>query len=190
MNFLGHAFLTPDNNDLRFGNFIADGVKGNPVGKYAAGVVDGIILHRKIDAFSDHHASYKALRNILPDSLKRFSGILGDMYFDHFLASRWEDFSVEKLTDFTGRYYAYLQTRSDEMPHLTLKYFPYMVAHDWLASYCSALSTARSIEQIAIRRPMLGLMAAGGDWLLEHQASLGPLSASFLVDAQGFFTKK
>ncbi len=42
MNFLAHAHLSGDNDEILFGNFIADAIKGKQVEKYAKDIQSGI----------------------------------------------------------------------------------------------------------------------------------------------------
>ena len=51
MNFLAHIFLSGNDEEVMIGNFIADAVKGRDYLGYSDGIVKGILLHRRIDAF-------------------------------------------------------------------------------------------------------------------------------------------
>jgi acyl carrier protein phosphodiesterase len=55
MNFLAHEFLSQGNKGIRVGNFLADFIRGNDLEKYPKDVKTGILLHRSIDEFTDHH---------------------------------------------------------------------------------------------------------------------------------------
>ena len=58
MNYLGHLALSGENEDVLFGNFIADAVKGNSYHKFNNSIQKGILLHRFIDHFTDNHPIY------------------------------------------------------------------------------------------------------------------------------------
>ena len=49
MNFLGHLYLAGDDRNLRFGNFIADHIKGIAIESYPPEIARGIMMHRAID---------------------------------------------------------------------------------------------------------------------------------------------
>lgn len=182
--------MTPFNNNLRFGNFIADSVKGNPKGKYPEGVIEGIKLHRQIDAFSDNHPSYSALKVMLPEHLKRFSGILGDMYFDHFLASDWAFYKDQSLEEFLREYHAYLDSRFAEMPIQVQFFYPFMRDREWLLNYRNLAFMSNSISGLAERRPMLNQMKEGGNWLEENRDLAASLFPSFMADIISFVNEK
>ena len=59
MNFLAHIHLSGPDKNLRFGNFIADGIRGKEIKNYPLEVQAGIHLHRTIDSFTDQHPTFK-----------------------------------------------------------------------------------------------------------------------------------
>jgi len=44
MNFLAHLYLSPDNEDILLGNFIADAVKGKTFDNYKQSIKNGILI--------------------------------------------------------------------------------------------------------------------------------------------------
>ncbi len=55
MNYLVHLFFSDHSEEALLGSLLGDFVKGNPAGRFSAGVSDAILLHRKVDSFSDAH---------------------------------------------------------------------------------------------------------------------------------------
>ena len=55
MNYLAHVYLSCADEALTIGNFIADHVKGKAYLDYPETIQKGILLHRKIDHFTDQH---------------------------------------------------------------------------------------------------------------------------------------
>jgi acyl carrier protein phosphodiesterase len=77
------------------GNFIGDFVKGNSYLQYPDAISKGILLHRKIDKFTDSHPVYREIiENIRPE-FGRYAGIMADMYSDFFLATDFSKYSPE-----------------------------------------------------------------------------------------------
>ena len=105
MNFLAHQYLSGSNEGLRIGNFIGDFVKGNKWQNYPEPIQQGILLHRSIDDFTDHNIFVKQSMNILKPTLGRYSGIANDIFFDHFLAKQWSEFSDINLELFVRETY-------------------------------------------------------------------------------------
>ncbi|HAH23283.1 MAG TPA: DUF479 domain-containing protein, partial [Prolixibacteraceae bacterium] len=56
MNYLAHIYLSGDSEEITVGNFIGDFVKGNRHQEFPEQVAFGILLHRRIDSFTDQHA--------------------------------------------------------------------------------------------------------------------------------------
>ncbi len=90
---------------MQIGNFIADAVKGMAYKHYPEQIAAGILLHRKIDDFTDNHPAVRETVRQLRPYFGRYSGILLDIYFDYLLASRFTQFSPLSLNRFAWRFY-------------------------------------------------------------------------------------
>ena len=55
MNFLAHFFLSHQTPELLIGSYLGDFVKGNQYRQYNEAVQQGILLHREVDRYTDHH---------------------------------------------------------------------------------------------------------------------------------------
>ncbi len=64
MNYLAHLFLSGNNDLLKIGNFMADGIRGNDYLNFPEEVKNGIILHRHIDTFTDAHPMYRKTNTV------------------------------------------------------------------------------------------------------------------------------
>jgi acyl carrier protein phosphodiesterase len=137
MNFLAHSHLSGNNRDILFGNFIADSVKGKNFNKYPNDIKNGILIHRKIDVFTDRHEIVKESINILRPHYGKFSGIVVDIYYDHFLAVNWHDYHNDNLSDFAREVYLTLGKRFQHLPNRTLRILPFLIAQNWLVAYAN-----------------------------------------------------
>lgn len=81
---------------MQLGGFIADFVKGNKKESYPDHVWKGIVLHRKIDEFTDNHPAVREAVNLLRPAFGRYSAIILDMYFDHILAQNFSKYTNHK----------------------------------------------------------------------------------------------
>ena len=91
MNFLAHIYLSGSDPDILLGNFMADQIKGRDLSSYGHNVRNGIILHRMIDHFTDTHVVSGEARAILRPSMGKYAGVVLDVFYDHFLATKWND---------------------------------------------------------------------------------------------------
>ena len=63
MNYLAHFYLSNHDKNLIVGNYIADDVKGKAYLDYPLEIQKGILLHRKIDDFTDNHPIVNISKN-------------------------------------------------------------------------------------------------------------------------------
>src|SRR5690606_21585404 len=63
--------------------------------------------------------------------------IIVDIYYDHFLAKNWTDYSPWPLEEFVARFYALLEENHALLPAATQHMMPYMIGENWLVSYAS-----------------------------------------------------
>ena len=85
MNYLGHLVLSGQDDEVLLGNFMADAVKGSSYKMYSTGVQKGILLHRKIDDFTDKHQSYLEGKRRFYDVYPKMGGVILDIVYDHLL---------------------------------------------------------------------------------------------------------
>lgn len=97
MNYLAHIYLSGADKQLQIGGFIADFVKGGKAGKHPEKIWRGIVLHRRIDSFTDTHPVVRELVELLRPEFGRYSAIVLDMYFDHLLASQFRQITGKNL---------------------------------------------------------------------------------------------
>lgn len=135
MNYLAHLFLSSHNHDLMVGNFIGDAVKGNDHENYSPDVQRGIIMHRSIDDFTDHHELVKDSKKYFVKDFDKYSGVLIDIYFDYFLAKKFADYSNTSLRSFAGNTYTILNNNKHVFPEKANYFFDYMVRENILLRY-------------------------------------------------------
>ncbi|MBL7934152.1 MAG: DUF479 domain-containing protein [Bacteroidia bacterium] len=135
MNYLAHAYLSNNNNDLLIGNFIADHVRGNVLDGYPAGIVEGIKLHRKIDTFTDEHPMFRKSKRIFYDDFEKHSGILVDIYFDYFLAKDFNSHSNTPLKEFSKNVYSVYTENIGYLPETSARFLSYVIKNNIYESY-------------------------------------------------------
>lgn len=135
MNFLAHIYLSGDDDLIRIGNFMADGIRGKSYEDYPEKLKIGILLHRFIDSFTDTHPIVRESTKRLHSKYHHYSGVAVDMFYDHFLSKNWSKYSDEPLEDFVQKFYASLQENYEILTDKTKHLLPYMVEHNWLWNY-------------------------------------------------------
>lgn len=133
------------------GNFIADAVKGNKILTFDPDIQKGIRLHRRIDEFTDAHPQVAISKNRIRKKYRKYSGVVTDMYYDHFLAAGWDRYSDVPLLQFTKHCYRTLFGYYLMMPSRMKFILPAMAAGNWLASYSNPENIGLALKGISSR---------------------------------------
>ena len=137
MNYLSHIYLSGQSEEIILGNFIGDHVKGQQFLNYPPEVAKGIYLHRQIDSFTDSHPVVNECIVKMRPAFGKYSGIVIDIFLDHFLAVNWPDYSFEKLSTFTKRFHAVLLANFFQLPSQVKLFVPFLIQNKRLQSYAS-----------------------------------------------------
>ena len=116
VNYLAHVYLARHDDEAMLGALLGDFVGTADLHRYSATMQDEILLHRKIDSYTDRHPAVVAARAMFPDGRRRYAGIALDVYFDHLLARAWPAYSEVALDAFAQRFYATLRAHHALLP--------------------------------------------------------------------------
>jgi acyl carrier protein phosphodiesterase len=151
VNWLAHVFLSTPDIDFRLGNLLADIVKRRDRAGMPAAFLDGVRQHQMIDLFADTHPIFYRSRARIGSEFRRASGILVDVFYDHFLALDWEQYAPEPLDAFTARLYADIRRHPISLPEHARAAVEGMIADDWLGSYRHLDGIAESLRRVSLR---------------------------------------
>jgi acyl carrier protein phosphodiesterase len=152
MNFLAHLYLSGNDPEITVGNFMGDFVKGSSFHQaYSPAVARGIMLHRGIDFFTDHHLVVQASKNRLRPKYRHYAGVIVDMFYDHFLAANWNLFHPGPLAGFADEAYKILQHHESILPDRARRVLPYIVKGNWLVGYVSVDGIHQALSGMASR---------------------------------------
>ncbi|MFN4144652.1 MAG: ACP phosphodiesterase [Runella sp.] len=186
MNYLAHFYLSFDQEPLIVGNLLGDFARGRldhprHVG-YSQAIKQGILLHRQIDFFTDTHPVGEACRRALPDRFGKYKNVVMDMYFDYFLAKRFEQFHSIPLQDFAAGIYAILEKHRSVFPADALPLIDSMTRYDWLYHYQFREGMARSFAGMARRFDFLKGIEQADEELFMHEARYEAFFDAFFPD--------
>ena len=151
MNFLAHALLSPDDDEIRAGNVCADLVKGRVDGLVPSGIAAGIALHRAIDRFADRHYAFKSCLGYVAAPRRRYAGVIVDVFFDHCLARCWMDYSTVSLDAFVEHVCTQVERQADVIPVRDRARFDRMLESRWLGLYATRAGLDRAFAGLARR---------------------------------------
>lgn len=152
MNYLAHLFLSDGTPESLLGNLMGDFVKGKDTYLHLPPAVRrGIELHRKVDAFTDHHPIVHRSIQRLDESWGHWRGVIVDVYYDHLLATTWERYTSEPFSQFISHVHAVLWGNEELMPPRMRDTSRCLVANDRLRSYARLSGIAATLYWISER---------------------------------------
>jgi acyl carrier protein phosphodiesterase len=184
MNFLAHIYLSGDNDLIKIGNFMADGIRGKHFENYPLEIQKGIKLHRFIDTYTDAHPIFRESTKRLHENYHHYAGVIVDVFYDHFLAKNWSNYSAENLEDFTENFYQSLRDNYDFLSERTKGMMPYMIEYNWLASYKTVEGISRILTQMDSRTKNESKMRFSPNELIEYYTEFEREFTSFFEDVK------
>jgi acyl carrier protein phosphodiesterase len=155
MNYLAHLFLSGNEEEIIVGNMMEDFVVGkidHPRNIHLSNrIKKGIELHRIIDTFMDTHDSVKDCKSILYSKYHKYSSVIVDIYFDHFLAKNWHNYTNEDFKEFRLRMYEAFENQWDILPPQMQPVIESMIHHDWLKNYSEFWGIERALLNVSKR---------------------------------------
>lgn len=186
MNHLVHLYLAGEDPELQLGGLMGDFVKGPIPAFYPEKLALGLHLHRRIDSLAQNSPHTRKSRQRLHPKFGHGRGIIVDIFYDHFLASSWQDYSAESLENYAAKFYRLLQENYNQLPTSLQQITPRMIEHNWLVAYQHNEVVGRALQRIAQRLSRPLPLAEGVDDLATHEISLRQDFREFMTEATDF----
>jgi acyl carrier protein phosphodiesterase len=171
MNILFHLYLSGDDPELLVGNFMGDFVKGPLDDSYPPRIRQGLLLHRKIDAFAQRDAHFQRSRLRLPAHYGLYRGVLVDLFYDHFLAKEWSSWSGMPFADYLAWAQQIVEKQRAILPPRLQELVP-PIFNEILPSYQKISGTELALRRMARRVRRANPLAEGGGELTRHYDEL------------------
>lgn len=167
---------------------IGDYVKGlERLSDFPEGLKQGIMLHRKIDAFADVHPATLRAKNLFRADYRLYAGAFVDSLYDHFLANDPHYFPNEKdLFDFAKEVYDTLNGFQPLLPEPFQRMLPYMVSENWLYNYRTLKGMRRSFQGLVHRAKYLESSDKAYEILVGHYYELNQYYFDFMDDIAAY----
>jgi acyl carrier protein phosphodiesterase len=186
MNHLAHAFLAGADDEVLLGGLLGDFWRGAPDPNWPAAIRAGVVLHRKIDVYTDSHADVAGARALFAPPLRRYAGILLDVYFDHVLAANWPRHGREPLAALSARAQRLLQANRDWLPPQLNRFADYFQHAGLFARYAERDTIERVLGGIGRRLKHDNPLATAGPALWQRDAELRAAFARFFPELVAF----
>jgi acyl carrier protein phosphodiesterase len=151
MNYLAHSLLSFNRENLLVGNFIADHIKLHKAEKLPEDIREGILLHRKIDHFTDTHPLFIKSKRFFYEGYERYSGVLLDIYYDHILAANFEKFSDVPLQGYVNDVYSLLQKNEEHLPESSKRFLDYAKQNNTFYEYSKKEGIRKVLKHLSYR---------------------------------------
>jgi acyl carrier protein phosphodiesterase len=184
LNYLAHIYFSGTNRKVAVGNFIGDFVKGKSYEKYPSSFQKGILLHRKINHFTDTHPIFLETVDLLRPSFGRYSGIMADMYYDYLLASDFEQYSNGvSLSKFSTNFYLSALLYYRWLPKKVKGFIFHFIRTNRLKEYSTFEGLQYSLKIMSIYNSPAINPTLGIEVLASKEDQLRTLFEQFMEDA-------
>lgn len=184
MNYLAHAFLAKPTLHSLTGNLLGDFCKGVDTTLLHPQIYAGLMNHRAVDLFTDHHPEVKAAKALFSPQRRRFAGVALDVLFDHYLIVHWHRYSKTAFSGYKTQLYQQLRQALPLMPLSMASTINNLVKHDWLQQYQQLDKVAVALDRIASRIRFKHQFYGIGEELAKHHQDLEQLFLHFFPQLQ------
>ncbi len=180
MNYLAHALLSPDDDRVMVGNIAGDFLRS--LDRLAPGIREGVILHRRIDSYSNTHDAFRCSVRRLAPTMGHYARAVIDVFYDYFLARDFGRYAAgQSLEAFVRDVDARFQCQRHLLPEALARRWHDL---DWLNSYARVDGIERSLERLS-RRSKRGVdLTTAMPLLKEHEQGLTQDLGLLLPDLQ------
>lgn len=185
MNFLFHLYLSGDDPDVLTGNMMGDFVKGRIGEHYPPRLRSGLVLHRRIDSFAQNHMLFQRSKERLNPDYRLWRGVLVDIFYDHFLAVEWSQWSEVPLDVYLEKSHKVLEDNYVYLPEF-LKERLSVIFRDLIPSYKSTDGVMRALQRMAQRVQRSNPLAGAVDELILHEEGLRDDFRAFMPEILAF----
>ncbi len=151
---------------------MADAVKGNKYLAFDDEIQKGIMLHRAIDSYTDQHELVKLSKKRLNQRYNHYNGVIIDIFYDHFLAKNWSQYSAIPLPLYASEIYMILEANSQIFPSKVKRMFYFMKLQNWLVSYTDVNEIKKVLIRMSLRSKYKSNMHLASEDLILHYDNL------------------
>ena len=184
MNYLAHIYLSGNDRRIQVGNFIGDAVKGDAYKHYPSVIREGILLHRKIDDYSDHHPAVKEAVALGRGEFGRYSPVVTDIFFDYFLAINFREYAGVGLRRFAFGFYGGMLRNYAFLPPRIKGFLWHFILTNRLCRYATLEGVRQSLEIMVEYRGLQVSPSGAIELLAAHREEWQVLFRDFFPDLQ------
>ena len=189
MNYLAHLYFSDPTPLAWSGSLMGDFVKGVVPATYPEELSRHLKLHRHIDSLTQRSEIFQTSRRRLDPRFRYARSVLVDVFYDYFLACRWDYYSDQPLAVFSQEVYRGLQSCYDLLSSGLQQQLPRMIEYDWLTAYRKPETVQRVLQRLEERIKHKIPLAAGFPQLELWHDELENDFTAFMDEAQQVTTE-
>ena len=182
MNYLAHLFLTQQDEQLTLGNFLADMLRKSEIEALPDEVQEGVMVHKKIDAYTDAHPLSREVADLLRPRHGKYAPVVVDLLYDYILGSHWQTFSDAGTAEFCEHIYAMLSKNFPNVPTRLQPRVRSMVSHRWLHGSFTAEGFRYTLQRMDERARFPSKFVEAMDDYDRHQDQMDTAFCKFFVE--------
>lgn len=186
MNYLVHLFVSRHDENLQIGNWMGDIIRNRDLEQLPDKIVQGVLLHRDIDQFSDQHLLIRKGIQRIRNRHGKYAPVVLDIFYDFLLFSHWDIYGPKPFNVFTQQVYDTLWTQKHEFPLSVEKKAHSMVTHKFLDAYTSKEGMNGVFRRVAERAKFPNEMLQAMDHLLDMRTEFDLEFHTFFAELQKF----
>jgi acyl carrier protein phosphodiesterase len=188
MNFLAHSFLSFSDEQI-VGQFLNDFIPNKDRFSVPKPVLQGIILHREIDSFTDNHPVIHQAKKLFSPLVRLYSGAFVDVAMDYFLAHDTQIHQPEQWKTHSQKVYAALNNHIDLFPNNFAPMLQKMESEDWLYNYREDWGIQFSMKNVLNKAKYLDKNIPVFEIFLQEKEQLNGYYQEFFPDLQEYISK-
>lgn len=186
MNYLGHIYFSNNDPQLAVANLFGDFIKGKKYLEYPEHVQKGVLLHRKIDHFIDHHFEVLHLIHRIRPDLPKVAPIAVDIYFDHLLAKNWEQYHPVPLTAFLADLYSKIDLSNELYPSHFKQFISLLIERNWINHYASEEGLYRMCQGVSSKLSFENALKQGHEVFYRFENEITSCFHEYMRDANEY----
>lgn len=152
----------------------------------APAVMEGVMIHRAIDTFTDAHPEIRQLVGQLRPVHGKYAPVAVDVILDFILTTDWEHHAAMTFEDFSGWVYFIVDEHSNQLPDRVRPRVQGMRKHQWLDQYRTKAGIYNVLQRLDQRARFPSRFAEGLADLDQHYPALRQGLRSFYPDLRAF----
>lgn len=139
---------------------------------YPPNIRRGLLLHRKIDSFTDTHKIVSQSKKHMAAQYGKWAGIVIDIVYDHFFIMNWDKICPIPLDEYKEDIFDVLQKYYPVLPERVKYFVPSFIQNDWIGTYSTTEGIVNVLYNMSLRTHLPDYSQYAAEVLRKHYVQL------------------